>query len=75
MGARDEELVQEEGEGVELGMGETDRETDGGKGEHLRRTKAAEVRVVRNMACLRRGEVVWRARAVRVGGEEEGKEA
>ncbi len=71
--ARDEAL---EGMGGVLEM-------EGGseKRVHLRKTKAAEVRVVRNLEDLRAPERVYRARAVGeegedvVGGEDEGDEA
>ena len=61
MRERDEELARVDGaERKERGEVESERR------EHLRRTKAAEVRVVRNLACLRRGKVMCRARAVDV---------
>ncbi|KAI9759615.1 MAG: putative pyridoxal kinase, partial [Candelina submexicana] len=56
--ARDEALS----EGAMGGpLGTMEKEKDSGKRGHLRRTKAAEVRIVRNVADLREPVVRWKA--------------
>lgn len=59
--ARDEEL-----ESMSGPLGTLSREKDSEKRLHLRRTKAAEVRVVRNVADLKEPNVVFRAGALNV---------
>lgn len=64
--ARREELT---GMGGELGVLELERDSE--KRLHLRRTKAAELRVVRNVGDLLRPEVRFHAEEIAVTAEEE----
>ncbi|KAI9720447.1 MAG: hypothetical protein M1812_002953 [Candelaria pacifica] len=65
--ARDEALS----EGAMGGpLGTMEKEKDSEKRGHLRRTKAAEVRVVRNVSDLKEPVVKFRAEALVVDGEE-----
>ncbi len=65
--ARDEALS----EGAMGGpLGTMEKEKDSEKRGHLRRTKAAEVRVVRNVEDLRNPVVRWKAEALEVDVEE-----
>ena len=61
-------LREEEGRGVGGQMAEEERET----ARHLRLTKAAEVRVVKNAQALREPPVIdgFKARGVRVESDE-----
>ncbi|MCJ1227424.1 putative pyridoxal kinase [Toensbergia leucococca] len=51
-------------EGMGGPLGTLEKEKDGAKRLHLRRTKAAEVKVVRNLNDLRNPDVIYRAEAL-----------
>ncbi|MCJ1486146.1 putative pyridoxal kinase [Schaereria dolodes] len=59
--ARDEAL-----EGMRGPLGTLEKERDSEKRMHLRKTKAAEVRLVRNLSDLREPDVIYRAEALNV---------
>lgn len=54
------------------GMADLERESES-ESLRVRRTKAAEVRVVRNLADLRESKVVWKAEGLRLENADEGK--
>lgn len=62
--ARDEAL-----EGMGGPLGTLEKEKDSEKRLHLRKTKAAEVRIMRNLADLREPHVIYQAKALESGGE------
>ncbi|KAL8825303.1 MAG: hypothetical protein Q9191_004499 [Dirinaria sp. TL-2023a] len=62
--ARDKAL-----EGMGGPLGTLEKEKDSVKRLHLRKTKAAEVQIVRNLADLREPHVIYRAKALNGGAE------
>ena len=65
--ARDEAL-----EGMRGPLGTLEKEKDSEKRLHLRKTKAAEVRIVRNLADLREPRVFYQAEALMDGAKSTG---